>query len=212
MNAKTSSKRQHSLTLVLIGDTHELHQELQLPRGDILIHVGDATMFSRSLRAIVDFNDWLGELPHPHRIFVPGNHDSFLQANPANRSLLTNARLLINEGIEIEGLRIWGTPITASGPGFCLKSAERRRRMFAQIPQDTDVLISHAPPGSTVHGGDRELLDAVARVRPRLDCFGHIHGADSVFTTEQTVFVNAALLGAHGSLSKKPIVLRISRD
>jgi len=133
---------------------------------------------------------------------------------------LTNARLLINEGIEIEGLRIWGTPITASGPGFCLKSAERRRRMFAQIPQDTDVLISHAPPfgildaapGSTVHGGDRELLDAVARVRPRLDCFGHIHGADSVFTTEQTVFVNAALLGAHGSLSKKPIVLRISRD
>ena len=214
-----SGKRQHSLTLVLVGDTHELHRELEPPLGDILIHVGDATMLSRSLRAIVDFNDWLGELSYAHRVFVPGNHDSFVQANPANRSLLTNATVLVNEGIEIEGLRIWGTPVTASGPGFCVKSAEDRRHLFGRIPDATDVLISHAPPygildagpGSQVHGGDRELLHAVVRVRPRLHCFGHIHGAESLFITEQTVFANAALLGADGSLLKKPIVLRMSR-
>lgn len=214
-----SDRKPHTLTIVLIGDTHELHRELDLPAGDILIHVGDSTMFSRSLRAIMDFNQWLGELPHPYRICIPGNHDSYLQTNPANRSLLTNATVLINEGVEIEGLRIWGTPVTASGPGFCIKSAEERRDLFARIPDDTDVLISHAPPfgildappGSPFHGGDRELLEAVRRVRPGLHCFGHAHGTESLFITEQTVFANAALLGPDGSLSKKSIVLRMSR-
>jgi hypothetical protein len=50
-------------TIVCISDTHELHRELDVPNGDILIHAGDFTMFSESVAAILDFNEWLGELP-----------------------------------------------------------------------------------------------------------------------------------------------------
>jgi hypothetical protein len=50
-----------SIQLTLISDTHELHRELVVPNGDILIHAGDFTMFSKSLYAIEDFNAWLGE-------------------------------------------------------------------------------------------------------------------------------------------------------
>ena len=64
-----------SVTLVLISDTHELHREVDVPDGDILIHAGDFTIFSRSLRAIEDFNAWLGELPHRTKVCVPGNHE-----------------------------------------------------------------------------------------------------------------------------------------
>ena len=75
-----------------------------MPDGDVLIHAGDFTMFSKSMSAIGDFNTWLGELPHRHKIVVPGNHEFFLEADPSERFLLDNATVLINEGIEIDGL------------------------------------------------------------------------------------------------------------
>src|ERR1700758_4971159 len=118
-----------SLTLVLLSDTHELHQEVDVPDGDILIHAGDFTMLSRSLAAVEDFNNWLGELPHPHKIVVPGNHEFFLEADLSRRSLLSNATaVLINEAIDIEGLRFWGSPVTPlANAAFGMTSAEDRR-------------------------------------------------------------------------------------
>jgi Icc-related predicted phosphoesterase len=213
-----STGSQQSLTIVLISDTHELHREVEVPDGNLLIHCGDWTMFSRSLKAIVDFNDWLGELPHPHKVCVPGNHETYLQ-NPANRSLITNAALLINEGIEIEGLGIWGTPVTPIGPAFRVCAAEERLQIHAEIPDNTDVLISHGPPlgvldrspGSSFHAGDQELLDAVTRVKPRLHVFGHIHGAHGLLRTQETLFANAAVLGPSGHIDKQPIALRMVR-
>lgn len=53
------------LRVVCILDTHELHRELAVPPGDLLIHAGDFTFFGRGTRAIVGFNDWLGGLLQP---------------------------------------------------------------------------------------------------------------------------------------------------
>ena len=214
-----SSKSARTLQLVLISDTHELHREVTVPCADLLLCSGDFTMFSRSLRAIVDFNDWLGELPHKHKILVPGNHETFIQTDASNRSLLSNAVVLVNEGVEIEGLRIWGSPVTAGfGPAFGISSPEERRRLYAKIPNDTDILITHGPPfgrldcdpRSNVHQGDRELFEAVKRVRPKLHLYGHIHAGYGVEEFEQTTFVNAALLGPGGDIDKAPVVLRMT--
>jgi Icc-related predicted phosphoesterase len=213
-------KQNRSLQLVLLSDTHEQHSEVVVPPGDILIHAGDFTMFSRSLHSIIDFNDWLGELPHRWKVVCAGNHETFLQTDPANRSLLSNATVLINEGIEIAGLRIWASPVTRSGPAFCVESDEDRRRLYASIPDRTDALITHGPPygildgrsGSGYHQGDPVLLDAVMRLRPKLHIFGHVHldkRSPSAFETEHTVFVNASLLGPEGAIDKSPIALKI---
>ncbi|HKO17534.1 MAG TPA: metallophosphatase domain-containing protein [Acidobacteriaceae bacterium] len=216
----SSGQHKDSLTLVLLSDTHELHSEIdRVPPGDTLIHAGDFTMFSRSLRAIVDFNHWLGELPYRHKIVVPGNHETFLQTDPGNRKLLSNATVLINEAVNIAGLRIWGSPVTRSGPAFGVRSADERRLLYSSIPEHTDVLITHGPPfgvldcdpGSPLHQGDPVLLEAVMRVRPRLHVFGHIHGGYGVFAGEHTTFANAALLGPGGDIDKDPIVLRIAQ-
>jgi len=208
-----------ALRLILISDTHQLHREVEVPDGDVLIHAGDFTMFSESLEAVADFNDWLGGLPHRHKIVVPGNHEFFLEADPSERSLLSNATLLINEGVEIEGLRIWGTPVNPLyGGAFGLSSAKDRKRLYAEIPQNTDVVISHGPPYgildtapvSGLHQGCRELLDAVTQIRPKLHVFGHIHDAYGVFQTEHTIFINAARLGLHDAADKPPFVLQIT--
>jgi predicted phosphohydrolase len=209
-----------TLRLVLFSDTHQLHREVDVPDGDILIHAGDFTMFSRSPAEIADFNTWLGELPHRFKGIVPGNHEFFLEADPTERSVLSNATVLINEGIESEGLRLWGSPVTPLyGGAFGLSSAKDRERLYAKIPQDIDVLVTHGPPFgildadpvSALHEGCHELLDAVMRVRPKLHVFGHVHGAYGVFQTEHTAFVNASLLGLHGALDRAPFVFEMTR-
>jgi hypothetical protein len=174
-------KSSASQRLVILSDTHQLHREVEVPDGDILIHSGDFTMFSKSMNAIVDFNQWLGELPH-----------------------------------RFKG---WGSPVTPLyGGAFGLSSAEDRRKLCAEIPEDTDVLITHGPPcgvldcevNSGLHSGCRELFDAVMRVRPKLHVFGHVHSAHGIFQTDQTTFVNAALFGVDGDLENSPIVLRMT--
>jgi len=208
------------LTIVAMSDTHELHREIDVPFGDLLIHAGDFTMFSRSAAAILDFNEWLGELPHRFKLVVPGNHEFFLAEDPSRRSLISNATVLVNEGVEIMGLKIWGSPTTlAMGGAFSLSSAKDRRMLYSQIPDDTDVVITHGPPYGILdhspclnfHQGCRELRDAVLRVKPLLHVFGHIHGVHDVVSNENTVFVNAALLGLDGELSSPATVLRLPK-
>lgn len=208
------------LTVVCISDTHELHRELDMPDGDILIHAGDFTIFSKSAAAILDFNEWLGELPHRHKIVIPGNHEFFLEADSAKRRLISNATLLIDESVEVMGLKIWGSPITPLyGGAFGRRSPQDRVRLYARIPGDVNILVTHGPPygvldrspGMLHHAGCPELREAVTRLKPQLHLFGHVHGAHGMVNTEETLFANAALLGLDGDVSESPIVLRMPR-
>lgn len=210
------SESSTTVRVVLLSDTHELHREAEVPPGDVLIHAGDFTMFSKNMSAIRDFNEWLGELPHRHKVVVPGNHEFFLESDPSKRSVLNNATVLINEGITIVGLKIWGSPVTPSyGGAFGLSSREERKQIYAQIPEDTDILVTHVPPlgildsahGASSGAGCSELLDAVMRVGPRLHVFGHVHGAYGRLNGPQTMFANVALLGTDGDLERRPVVL-----
>ena len=78
-----------ALRIVLLSDTHQLHREVDVPDGDIFIHAGDFTMFSESMQAVVDFNDWLGGLSHRYKIVVPGNHEYFLKLTRRSASCWT---------------------------------------------------------------------------------------------------------------------------
>jgi predicted phosphohydrolase len=207
------------IDLVLMADTHELHREVEVPAGDVLIHAGDFTMFSRSLAAICDFNDWLGELPHRHKIVCGGNHEFFLEVDPTRRSLLSNAIVLLGEGIDLEGLRIWASPVTPGhGAAFGIISPEKRASHWAKVPA-VDVLVTHGPPQGILdrsHGqaegiGDPELLAAVERIRPLLHVFGHVHAGYGQMSVGETLHVNCALLGLDGAIVNRPVVLRIPR-
>lgn len=209
-----------SITIVCIADTHELHRELEMPFGDILIHAGDFTLFSKSAAAIEDFNEWLGGLTYRRVIVIPGNHEFFLEADASRRRMLSNATVLINEGIEILGLKIWGSPVTPLyGGAFGRRSEADRAKLYAQIPDHVDILVTYGPPygildrtdQSAQPAGCRELLKRVGQIKPRLHVFGHIHGAYGMQSTDDTLFVNAALLGPDGDLHKPPAVLRIPR-
>ena len=186
----------------------------------MLIHAGDFTFFSRRRSQIRDFNEWLGELPHAYKVVVPGNHEYALEADRRMRDAISNAVLLIDGGIEIAGVKVWGSPVTPLyGGAFGILKSEDRKRHWAQVPDGTDILITHGPPygvldtalGSQHNEGCPELLEAVLRVTPRLHVFGHCHGAYGVLRTKHTLFVNAALFGQAGDLDKPPMVIELNR-
>jgi 3',5'-cyclic AMP phosphodiesterase CpdA len=77
--------------IVVISDTHGMHELLDIPSGDILIHAGDLTRRGFQSEVVV-FNKFLGQLPHPTKIVVAGNHDFCFEENAEEcRLLLTNA-------------------------------------------------------------------------------------------------------------------------
>jgi len=166
------------LKVVCISDTHGRHRDLQVPEGDILIHSGDFTLFGRKDHA-VDFNSWLGELPHPHKIVVNGNHENNACWKDQTKSILHNATFLRNEHCTIAGIKVYGTdffwPVATGGINA----------YYSQIPADTEILVCHGPVAGFCDRGSGcpAMLKVVQRMQPnglRLVVSGHIHSAHGV--------------------------------
>lgn len=189
------------LTLVLMSDTHMYHDAHPVPDGDILLHAGDLTHRGRPGN-IRRCDDWLGTLPHRHRVIIAGNHDFLFERDPpAARALITHATYLEDSETTAEGLRIWGTPWQPwfYDWAFNLETEAELAEKWALIPDGIDVLVSHSPPygiGDLCHDGDRPgcraLLRRVLEVRPKLHVFGHIHENRGWWRLGDTLFVNAA--------------------
>ncbi len=73
------------MRIVLVSDTHGLHRQLELPGGDLLIHAGDFTFYSKPPSIVSDFNAWLGSLPHRHKVVEHGHrgHQDFMVVPPS---------------------------------------------------------------------------------------------------------------------------------
>jgi len=208
--------------LVIVADTHELHREVDVPNGDILLFAGDMTMFSRRPEMVHDFNNWLGELPHRHKVCTVGNHEFLAESNPKFSSLLPNAIVLINQSVEIDGLRVYGSPITVhAGGAFGMSSPAERARHWKNIPRNTNVLLVHGPPwgildgapDSDEHEGDPELRAAINTLPDlRLVAFGHNHSGHGQLEVDGILYVNAALMGPLGDLEYKPITVRLRKS
>lgn len=191
------------MKLVLISDTHGRHHDITIPSGDVLIHAGDFSYWPGDIDELRRFNEFLGELPHPYKILVAGNHDHCFEQLPENsRASVTNARYLQDDAIEIDGLVFYGSPWQPEflDLAFNLPRGRALREKWEKIPQDTDVLITHGPPhkiGDRTFDGRRvgceELLERVCAVRPKLHVFGHIHEGRGRYEKDGTLFVNAAM-------------------
>ncbi len=206
------------LRIVVLSDTHGLHDRLEVPPGDVLIHTGDFTM-AGGLEEVEAFNLFLGRISHRWRIVIAGNHDACCQnASGEARTRLDNAIYLEDEEVVIEGLKFYGSPWQPQfqNLAFNLPRGRLLRDKWAKIPDDTDVLITHTPPwgvlDSTLGGlivGCEELAEALRRVRPRLHLFGHIHEAYGVVEKDGTTFANASNCTLLYDLANPPLVFEL---
>jgi len=206
------------LRIVCISDTHGHHDKLEIPDGDILIHAGDIS--GRGGRSEIDqFNEWIGRLPHKHKVVIAGNHDFALEKinSQTAKFMLSNTVYLRDSGVEIEGIRIWGSPWQPCflGWAFNLPRGAALKEKWDLIPTGVDILVTHGPPQGildlTSRGareGCEELLLALERVRPKIHLFGHIHEARGAMNLNGTLCINASNAAPWYMTWHPPIVLR----
>lgn len=206
------------MRIVCISDTHNKHNEMNIPDGDILIHSGDLSI-DGTIKEIKNFNEWLGTLNHKYKIFIAGNHDFLFEGNPITaKNLITNAIYLENSGINIEGLNIWGSPdnLRFYDGAFNKEAGEDIKKVWDLIPNNTDILITHNPPymildkiNSGKNIGCNELAKKILEIKPKLCIFGHVHDGYGIVKKDDITYINAASLNRNSEPTNEPIIFDI---
>jgi hypothetical protein len=215
---RTDLKR---LRFVCMSDTHNEISKISIPYGDVFVHCGDAVNHRTSARDLINFNQFVGQLPHKYKLFISGNHCVCLNPQQPERSqkLLSNMTYIQDQLVDIEGVRIYGSPWRPKrgcfyrAEAFGYDSKHIREDKWSKIPDDIDFLLTHGPPYSIRdynhstrdHLGCPDLLDEiVTRIRPRIHLFGHMHSCHgaSLYKSED----NRILEGDHVSVSSNDIL------
>ncbi len=203
-----------------ISDLHGDFPELE--GGDLLIVAGDLTARDR-IDELSRFKSWLSIQKYQKIVVVAGNHDGLIQKGlgigPKSTWETKHLSYLQDSGTEFEGLKIWGSPWTPTFYDwhFMKERGEEIKKVWDLIPDDTDILITHGPPfglrdrsmPGTDPCGCMDLLEAVARVRPKLHVFGHIHGGYGVEEALGTIYVNASIMDEGYKPVNKPIRIEL---
>lgn len=218
-----------SLKIWHISDTHTFHDLLTVPEGiDMVIFSGDCSNprdpFSNEpeVRAFID---WYSNLPIKYKIFVAGNHDTSIERGLVSITDFTAANIIYleNDYVEIEGFKIFGSPLTPTfGNWAFMKNRTTIDRSWQLIDDDVDILIVHGPPKGILdlsynREGELERCGCSAlkkhtlyRIKPKLMCFGHIHNCEDLINTGiiqlsgyDTIFSNGSVVtdGKFGKLS-----------
>lgn len=203
-----------------VADLHGNTPEME--GGDILIVAGDLTASDHPAQYL-KFFIWFDKQKYKHRILIAGNHDNVLKEYPPTYGTW---HYLCDSGVELEGIKFWGSPWTKTFPGmnpkckaFTFDTEDELMNKFELIPHDTDVLITHSPPygvlDKVVEGfsvGSPALYNWLKYVeRPKLHVFGHIHeayGQAEIFPTydnKMMISVNASHVNERYQPVNKPI-------
>jgi Icc-related predicted phosphoesterase len=189
-----------------------LHRRLShFPATDIFIHAGDITKHGTEAE-VQDFLLWMSELPCQYKIFIAGNHDLYDKTQAEIQQILPpDTFYLCDSGVEIEGIKFWGSPVTVlfhNHWAFSCTRGEEMRAHWAKIPADTDVLITHSPPFNILdleksgeHIGCRNLLQTVQAVKPCYHLFGHVHESYGIEQQGETTFINGSALNENHKIA-----------
>ncbi len=210
------------MKIVCISDTHGLHEKIVLPEGDMIIHAGDCTNFG-STAQVIEFLEWFSKLDYKYKIFIAGNHDWFFEEREESLvygvlDLYPEIIYLEDSGVTIENIKIWGSPYQPEffSWAFNRKRGEEIKEHWNQIPDDTDILITHGPPMRIMdetltyeNVGCEDLLSAVNRIEPKYHIFGHIHNGYGIENIQHITFINASICDEKYNPINKPIIIKI---
>jgi Icc-related predicted phosphoesterase len=210
------------LKIVAISDTHSQMDKIVLPEGDVLIHAGDHSYrgtvkeMSKALKLLAEKGKNFKKI-----VLIVGNHDWLAEKEPLIMKQLCEDNGLIylmDSSVVIDGKLFYGSPFQ---PEFCswafnLPRGEKLAAKWAQIPDNTDVLITHGPPRQILdlcpdgfRAGCDDLFKRIMEVRPKYHFFGHIHHSYGILHFDGITFVNASTCNEQYMPINAPIVLEL---
>ncbi|KAK0727438.1 Metallo-dependent phosphatase-like protein [Lasiosphaeria miniovina] len=197
--SSVSLRKTRRTRFVCISDTH--NATIKLPKGDVLIHAGDLTN-QGSYSELSKATQWLESADFEVKIVIAVECSSLLTSSRTITYLRHSSatiRLSNPAGPRTE-FTVFGSPYSprnglwafgydqdsaTSGAQTVDTIGKSASEIWAAIPRNTDILITHTPPRNHCNGGsDRnnqlgceELRKVIGRTRPRLHVCGHIHRA-----------------------------------
>jgi hypothetical protein len=211
-----TKKASSALRMIVCSDTHDRHECLALPEGDIFIHCGDVAMIGRffsekhELERLKKFNDWLGSIRCKDKYVIGGNHDMIMEKLGPQRTqlVLSNAKYLYNEGLTLGPYSCWATPYsTGKSPNRSFQGKDFKQDMLKNIPETVDILLTHG------HCPDLETL-----IDHKIHIFGHHHHSYGVrmqgdvcrgSEVVSSLSICAPLLDGAFNATRLPIVLDV---
>ncbi len=187
----------------------------KLPGGDLLIHSGDVSSLGRQTE-IERFIKWFNKVDnYTNKIFIAGNHDLTFDRELLFRNKLayfdgaswtdpvadrkpkwleellqtglnSNVFYLENSFVELDGIKIWGSPVTPSfGYGWAFNEDRGYdiNQVWNKIPKDSDIVITHGPiygycdrtNNTNTNVGCADLYHTLNELDAHLHFSGHIH-------------------------------------
>jgi len=158
--------------------------------------------------------------------FDPNVIRNTVVSTPTIEEIIPDNVIYLNDSsVDIYGLKIWGSPIQPwfHNWAFNRQRGEEIKKHWDLIPNDTDILITHGPPRNILdrigkrfervnenpHVGCDDLLEAINRIKPKVNVFGHIHEGYGKVVIDDTIFINASCLNDNYMPTNPPQFLTI---
>lgn len=231
------------MKILATSDMHGNLDGINLDGIDLVLFAGDiAPLRSISSWDAYDQLKWMNKefytfcesWPKTKVVFIPGNHDFFpiiketfgykLHGKSLDLKLAPNATMLVDKLVEVDGLKIYGTPWVPIISYRWAFEAEHDKlvQKFSQIPQGVDILLTHTPPRFNHLGvsleywpdskdfGCSELADAVFKKEPKMCFCGHIHSGDHMMNKlGQTEVWNVARVNESYEAAYEPMAVNV---
>jgi Icc-related predicted phosphoesterase len=231
------------MKILATSDLHGNLSDLNFDNIDIVVIAGDfAELKGGGKWHWYDQKKWINKkfIPmvekHPSTQFciVPGNHDMifdqhYINAYPDinfNVHFPQNVHLLIDKLIEINGIKIYGTPwIPIISYRWAFESSnEKLKYKFGMIPDNVDILITHTPPhisndclidrsiqwGGLEAFGSTELAQAIFEKSPKYVFCGHIHsGTHECVNFNNSKIFNVSRVDERYEIAYEPTIIEI---
>jgi len=179
------------MKILCLSDLHRKYNTIDFTDIDVdmIIIAGDWTI-TESLQDVenINFLEWLEDLDIKHKLVIAGNHELLIESDPElwqrQLKIAPSVTYLHNSGIEIEGIKFWGTPDTPCFYDWAFNRTEQElEEILDAVPEDTNVIISHGPPKGILdavlegsHVGSDSLRKKCLELPNLKACiFGHIH-------------------------------------
>jgi Icc-related predicted phosphoesterase len=208
------------MKILHISDTHGFHEQLtnkwNWDEIDLVIHSGDESnnrIPEINYYESIDFFNWFQQIPVKHKVFIAGNHSTAIEKRLITPGDIHSKGIIYLENslTEIEGVKIWGSPITPQfGNWSFMKQRHKLDKLWSNIPDETDILVIHGPAkgildlswsmdGYLEYCGCKSLFNHVLRIKPKVFQFGHIHDGNNIVNYgvrnfNETNFINSALV------------------
>lgn len=182
----------NSLKLVATSDTH-FYPTLPIPDGDVFVHCGDA-LYGGTQKEYDRFLAWIAALPHPIKLYCPGNHDLHVQyyKGPVYGDMRDAGVYVLDGSYNSSsgkwyyklpnGMRVIGCPWVKNLPAWAFNHTEEGIYGNLEAMGRADIVLAHSPPAgildranSNSHYGTSALRKYIEKFEPYYVFCGHVH-------------------------------------